>query len=47
MQKEQERAFGSNPNGADNYEDKTDYNKTERAGDNDGPGSHPNREQIN
>ena len=45
MQKEQERAFGSNPNGADSYGDKTGYNKTERTGDNDGPGSHPNREK--
>jgi len=45
MREEQERAFGSNPNGADNYEDKTRYNKPEPAGDNDGPGSHPNREK--
>ena len=44
-QKEQERAFGSNPTGADNYGDKTGYNKMEPAGDNDGPGSHPNREK--
>lgn len=33
------------PTGADNYGDKTGYNKTERAGDNDWPGSHPNREK--
>jgi len=45
MRKEQERAFGSNPSEADNYGDKTGYNKTELAGDNDGPGSHPNREK--
>jgi hypothetical protein len=29
--KEQERAFGSNPTGPDNYGDKTGYNKRERA----------------
>ena len=47
MQKEQERAFGTNPAGADNYGDKTGCNKTESAGNNNGPGSHPNGEKIN
>jgi hypothetical protein len=45
MQKEQERAFGRNPAGADNYGDKTGFNKTESGCNNDGPGSHPNREK--
>jgi hypothetical protein len=47
MQKEQERAFGSNPTAADNYGHKTGCNKAEGTGDNDGQGATLTEKKIN